>query len=97
MDICLVVDYACANCVRVATTSNNSPDDYVHTLWSPMRRLLIQLTELQDLKTEEERKAAERIQVKENEIAELTSELASEKKRYSEESAETATQRTKVR
>ena len=60
-------------------------------------RALMQLTELQDQKTEEERKAAERIQVKENEIAELTSELASEKKRFSEESAEAATQQTKAR
>ena len=74
-------------CVRI-----NSPDDYVQTFWS-----LMQLTELQDQKTEEETKAAERIQVKENEIAELTSELASEKKRFSEESVEAATQQTKAR
>ena len=40
----------------------------------------MQLTELQERKTEEEKKAAERIQVKENEITELTSKLASERK-----------------
>ena len=67
------------------------------TLKPSGHRRRLQLTELQDQKTEEETKAAERIQVKENEIAELTSELASEKKRFSEESVEAATQQTKAR